>query len=70
MDNIFIERLWRSVKHEDIYLKEYPSVEELQIGMASWFERYNTWRPHQHLSNRTPDNVYSSEWNQPHQIAA
>ena len=58
MDNVFIERLWRSLKYEDIYLKGYATVGELEQGVRPWFERYNTWRPHQNLGNKTPADVY------------
>ena len=58
MDNVFIERLWRSVKYEEIYLKEHATIPELQRGLHEWFERYNHWRPHQHLGNLTPASVY------------
>ena len=58
MDNLFIERLWRSLKYEDIYLKGYSTVGELEAGVRQWIERYNTWRPHQTLGNRTPARVY------------
>ena len=60
MDNVFIERLWRSVKYEDIYLREYPTIPALSAGLKRWFERYNAWRPHQALANLTPDTVYHS----------
>ena len=58
MDNVFIERLWRSVKYEDIYLKEYTSVEALRCGLARYFQYYNHERVHQSLNNSTPDEVY------------
>ena len=58
MDNVFIERLWRSIKYEDIYLKGYATVPELEQGVASWMKHYNTWRPHQALGNRTPAEAY------------
>jgi putative transposase len=54
MDNVFIERLWRSLKHEDIYLKGYADGREAKAGIALWFAFYNTRRPHQALGNRTP----------------
>ena len=54
-DNIFVERLWRSVKHEDVYLKGYATVGELLLGLAQYFSFYNGERPHQGLNNRTPD---------------
>jgi len=58
LDNIFIERLWRSVKYEDIYLKGYASVTELTLGLTEYFKFYNTERMHQSLGNSTPINVY------------
>jgi putative transposase len=60
MDNVFIERLWRSYKYEDLYLKEYATLAELETGIRQWMERYNTWRPHQALGNKTPAQVYES----------
>ena len=57
-DNIFVERLWRSVKHEDVYLKGYATVGELMIGLTEYFDFYNVRRPHQSLENETPDVVY------------
>ncbi len=60
LDNIFVERLWRSVKYEDIYLKGYAHVGELMAGLTDYFAFYNDERPHQSLSNLTPDQVYAS----------
>jgi putative transposase len=57
-DNIFVERLWRSVKHEDVYLKGYATIGELLIGLAEYFAFYNGERPHQSLAYKTPDVVY------------
>jgi putative transposase len=57
-DNIFVERLWRSVKHEDVYLKGYGTMRELLIGLTEYFAFYNGERPHQSLEQRTPDEVY------------
>ena len=57
-DNIFVERLWRSVKHEDVYLKGYSSLPELLLGLTEYFVFYNTKRPHQSLGYSTPDAVY------------
>jgi putative transposase len=54
MDNVFIERLWRSLKHEDIYLKGYPDGQQARAGIASWVSFYNLQRPHQALGDRTP----------------
>lgn len=69
MDNVFIERLWRSLKYEDIYLKGYATVGDLEEGIRQWFERYNTWRPHQNLGNKTPANVYETQRKPAPQIA-
>lgn len=57
-DNVFIERLWRSVKYEDVYLKSYPDGQTLFAGLESYFQFYNTQRPHQHLAKLTPAEVY------------
>ena len=59
IDNVFIERLWRSVKYQDIYLKAYTSIGELKRGLAKWFDRYDR-RRHQGLDNRAPNEVYWS----------
>ena len=58
LDNIFIERLWRSVKYEDIYLKDYQSVSELRDGISDYFDEYNYRRPHQSLDDATPAEVH------------
>ena len=60
MDNVFIERLWRSVKYEEIYLFEHSTVPALWAGLVKWFDRYNTWRPHETLGNLTPHVVYQT----------
>ncbi len=57
-DNIFVERFWRTLKYEDIYLKDYQSVVELLQGLANYFEFFNHERPHQGLGYRTPAAVY------------
>jgi len=57
-DNIFVERLWRNVKYEDVYLKGYATMGELMVGLAKYFAFYNGERPHQSLSDKTPDVVY------------
>jgi putative transposase len=61
MDNVFVERLWRSLKHEEVYLKSYCTVGEARTGIGRWIERYNTWRPHAELGNRTPAKAYQEE---------
>ncbi len=58
MDNIFIERLWRSVKYEEVYLKSYESLPEARLELGKYFERYNNERPHQSLGYRTPRAVH------------
>ena len=59
-DNIFVERLWRNVKYEDVYLKGYATMGELMIGLAEYFAFYNSERPHQALNHQTPAVVYRS----------
>ena len=58
LDNIFVERLWRNVKHEDVYLKGYATISELLIGLTKYFLFYNSERPHQSLGYDIPDEVY------------
>ena len=58
MDNVFIERLWRSLKHEDVYLKGYADGKELHGGLSDWIAFYNDQRPHQALGYRTPMTVW------------
>jgi putative transposase len=58
LDNVFVERLWRSLKYEEVYLKDYRSVAELVTGLTNWFRFYNEERPHQSLKYRTPAEVY------------
>lgn len=60
LDNIFVERFWRSLKYEDIYLKDYQTMEELKQGLKRYFGFYNSERFHQSLDYKTPDIVYSS----------
>jgi putative transposase len=60
LDNIFVERLWRSVKYEDIYLKGYNTIPELVLGLTDYFAYYNNERPHQSLAYRTPHTVYAT----------
>ena len=57
-DNVFIERLWRSVKYEDIYIRAYDSVSAVREGLNRYFAFYNTYRPHSSLDGQTPDEVY------------
>ena len=57
-DNVFIERLWKSVKYEEVYLRAYDSVNHARQSLGRYFEFYNTRRPHSALDRRTPDKVY------------
>ena len=59
-DNLFIERLWRTVKYEEVYLKAYRDGKEARAGIGEYFRFYNTQRPHQALGYRTPADVYSN----------
>lgn len=63
LDNIFVERLWRTVKHEEIYLKGYADMGTLTVGLTEYFAYYNEERPHQSLGYRTPSVVYRSAEN-------
>ena len=58
LDNVFVERLWRSVKYEEIYPRGYESLKEVRQGLKKYFEFYNEKRPHQGLEYRTPAEVY------------
>lgn len=58
MDNVFIERLWRSVKYEEVYLTAYDNGTQARQGLADYFVFYNSRRRHQGLNRRTPDEVY------------
>jgi putative transposase len=57
-DNVFVERLWRSVKYEDVYLRAYDSVGEARTWIGRYLEFYNRKRPHSSLDARTPDQAY------------
>ena len=64
VDNVFVERLWRSLKYEEVYLKAYESVAEAREGIGTYFRFYNAERRHQSLNRQTPDQVYagSTSW--------
>src|ERR1035437_3004844 len=59
-DNLFIERLWRTVKYEEVYLKAYQNGKDARIGIGDYFRFYNTTRPHQALGYRTPGEVFNT----------
>jgi putative transposase len=61
LDNVFVERLWRSVKYEDVYLRGYESVPELERGLTAYFRFYNTERLHQSLDYRTPAEAHAGQ---------
>ncbi len=67
-DNVFIERLWRSVKYEEVYLHAYDTVSDSRAGIGKYFNLYNRRRPHSSLKRKTPDQVYYSQ--QPLTLAA
>lgn len=60
LDNIFVERFWRTLKYEDIYLKRYESIRELKAGLSRYIRYYNESRLHQALGYQTPQQVYSN----------
>ena len=57
-DNVFVERLWRTVKYEEVYLKAYDTVSAAKASLATFFDYYNRRRPHQSLDDETPDAIY------------
>ena len=67
-DNVFVERLWRSVKYEDVYLKAYDNVTDARASLGRYFDFYNGKRPHSSLGSRTPDQTYFD--NLPQVVAA
>jgi putative transposase len=69
-DNIFVERLWRTVKYEELYLKDYADPREARAGLEAYFRFYNQKRPHQALDYRTPAEVYEGRAGDTRQGAA
>ncbi|WP_245410293.1 integrase core domain-containing protein, partial [Falsochrobactrum shanghaiense] len=57
-DNVFVERLWRSIKYEEVYLHAYKTVSEARVGIGRYLTFYNSRRPHSSLDRQTPDQVY------------
>jgi len=68
VDNVFVERLWCSLKYEEVYLKAYETVAQDRQGMGNYFRFYNRERRHQSLDRQTPDQVY--EWSEMWPVAA
>ena len=68
VDNVFVERLWRSLKYEEVYLKAYETVAEARLSIGNYFRFYNRERKHQSLDRQTPDQVYEGSvmWPLPH----
>lgn len=62
IDNIFVERLWRSLKYEEVYLKDYETVQEAKDGIKIYFDYYNNERPHHSLDMKTPAEVYFTDY--------
>jgi putative transposase len=58
VDNVFVERLWRSVKYEEVYLKAYETASEARESLERYFEYYNRKRFHRSIGNSTPDAIY------------
>jgi putative transposase len=61
VDNVFVERLWRSLKYEEVYLKAYESVSEARQGIGAYFQFYNAERRHQGLNRKTPEQMYTGD---------
>ena len=69
-DNIFVERLWRTIKYEEVYLHAYATVSEARAGLGRYLTLYNTRRPHSSLADQTPDVAYLSHPSLPLPVAA
>ena len=67
-DNVFVERLWRSVKYEEVYLRAYDTVADARAAIGRYLNFYNTRRPHSSLDRQTPDQAYFTQL--PHTAAA
>lgn len=65
LDNIFVERLWRTVKYEDIYINQYVSLPEVKTGLTKYLNNYNNYRPHQSLNDLTPGELHFKETKTP-----
>ena len=70
VDNVFIERLWWSLKYEDVYLRIYETPRDVERGAGKWLRIYNADRPHSSLDDATPDEVYFAEVEQKEEVVA
>lgn len=66
LDNIFVERFWRTLKYEDIYLKDYETISDLKLRLKRYFEFYNGERFHASLNYATPNEIYDSRFVEEH----
>ena len=66
-DNVFVERLWRTIKYEEVYLKAYDTVSEARISIGGYLAFYNGRRPHSRLDRQTPDQATSTGFRMPRQ---
>jgi putative transposase len=64
-DNVFVERIWRSIKYEEVYLHAYASVSEARTSLSRYIDFYNATRPHSSLKAQTPDQVYFNRLPEP-----
>ena len=69
LDNVFVERLWRSVKYEDVYLKKYETMFECESGLKKYFAFYNNDRIHQSLDYKTPAEIYFPKFKERRKVA-
>ena len=63
MDNVMVERFWRSIKYEEVYPKRYETIKEAKEGIRKYIEFYNSSRPHSSLNDKTPDEMYIENTN-------
>ena len=69
-DNVFVERLWRTVKYEEVYLRAYDSVSDARASLGRYLDLYNRRRPHSSLDDKTPDQAYFATTTLPDRLAA
>lgn len=69
VDNVFVKRLWRSLKYEEVYLKAYESITDAKQNISAWIDYYNQRRPHLSVNKKTPDNIYFKEASESQSVA-